>query len=148
MEEINRSEINEKCAAALLRFGVKRPKQTAEISVSEQTAEENHTEIQSAEDLQMESWIKEVSSFIKSYDFMRLGQAVGHGQWQAAAMTIRRMDMQAKKVGAECFLRQFAGLKQTVARKNEHETKQILVSVTAKRVKIIEALNERERMLH
>lgn len=138
MKEINRSEINLKCDADLFRLGVKRAKQAAE---------EQYTENQSGGELQLENWIKEVSSFIKSYDFMRLGQAVGHGQWQAAAMTIRRMDMQAKKVGAECFWRQFAGLKQTVARKNAHETKQILVSVTAKRVKIIEALNERERML-
>lgn len=99
------------------------------------------------EEVQAGKWLSEVTSFIRSYDFMRLGQAAGRGQWQSAAMTIRRMDMMAKKLGAECFLRQFAGLKQAVARKNAQETKQILVAVTAKRVKIIEVLNEREQML-
>ena len=40
---------------------------------------------------------QDVIKFIKGYDFMRLGQAISHQQWQAAAMIIRRMEMQAKK---------------------------------------------------
>lgn len=156
----NWNEINQECMAALYRLGVKRP----ETDLSRES-EAQHCKIEldvDSEVLQdkiekqcemdqtaahVDTWLGEVTTFIKSYDFMRLGQAMGHGQWQSAAMTIRRMDMQAKKLGAECFLRQFAGLKQAVARKNAQEAKQILVSVTAKRVKIIEALNERERVL-
>lgn len=159
----NRNEINQECMAALYRLGVKRPEtdlslesealrceiEQAELntdSEAQQDKTENQYEMDQAA-MHVDTWLGEVTTFIKSYDFMRLGQAIGHGQWQSAAMTIRRMDMQAKKLGAECFLRQFAGLKQAVARKNVQEAKQILVSVTAKRVKIIEALNERERVL-
>lgn len=123
-----RSEINQKCADALYRLGMKMPER--ETADSEEQTEE---------------WLNEVTGFIRSYDFMRLGMAITHKQWQGAAMNIRRMDMQAKKVGAECFARQFTGLKQNIAGRNVQECKQILASVTARRVKIIEVLNERER---
>lgn len=150
MSERNRMEINQNCVVQLARLGVKMPDpaEVKECLVEEivtTKAGERKTVLQ--EEVQAEKWLREVTSFIRSYDFMRLGQAAGRGQWQSAAMTIRRMDMMAKKMGAECFLRQFAGLKQAAARKNAQETKQILVAVTAKRVKIIEVLNERERML-
>lgn len=159
----NRNEINQECVAVLHRLGVKRPEtdlsreseaQRWEIKQEELDADSEAQQDKIEQQCEMDqtaehvdAWLGEVTTFIKSYDFMRLGQAIGHGQWQSAAMTIRRMDMQAKKLGTECFLRQFAGLKQAVARKNAQEAKQILVSVTAKRVKIIEALNERERVL-
>lgn len=154
----DRNEINQECVTVLHRLGVKMPEEMTISSDNEpqqckmdQAEMDKDSQAQQCEidpkEKHTNTWLKEVTSFIKSYDFMRVGQAVGHGQWQSAAMTIRRMDMQAKKLGAECFLRQFAGLKQAIARKNVQEAKQILVSVTAKRVKIIEALNERERML-
>lgn len=123
---IDTVEINHKCAESLARLGIKRPEQ---------------------ESFSEEEWITEVSSFVKGYDFMRLGMAITHKQWQGAAMNIRRMDMQAKKLGVECFMRQFTGLKQNVASRNVLECKQILASVTTRRVKLIEVLNERERLL-
>lgn len=83
--------------------------------------------------------------FIKGYDFMRLGQAISHQQWQAAAMTIRRMEMQAKKPELEGFARQFAGIRQAIMRKDEHEAKQILALVTAKRVAMLKKLQEEEK---
>lgn len=84
---------------------------------------------------------QELAAFIKSYDFMRLGQAIHRGQWQSAAMTIRRMDQQAKKLELTAFARPFAGLKQAIACKNVQEAKQILTAVTARRVKLLEELN-------
>ena len=89
---------------------------------------------------------QELAAFIKSYDFMRLGQAIHRGQWQSAAMTIRRMDLQAKKLELTAFARPFAGLKQAIARKHAQEAKQILTAVTARRVKMLEELNAAQVM--
>lgn len=83
---------------------------------------------------------QDVINFLKGYDFMRLGQAISHKQWQAAAMTIRRMELQAKKPGLEMFARQFAGIRQAVMRKDEKEALQILALVTAKRVQLLKEM--------
>lgn len=74
--------------------------------------------------------------FIMGYDFMRLGQAVQNGRWESAAMSIRRMSMQADKLGLDCFQRQFTGLRQNIARKDMQETKNILSLVIVKRIQI------------
>ena len=85
---------------------------------------------------------QDVIKFIKGYDFMRLGQAITHQQWQAAAMIIRRMEMQAKKPELEGFARQFAGIRQAIMRKDGREAKQILALVTAKRVAMLKKIQE------
>lgn len=68
---------------------------------------------------------------------MRVGQAISHGQWQSAAMTIRRMEQRAKALELPMFDRQFAGLKQAILRKEESNAKQILSLITAKRVQLL-----------
>ena len=88
---------------------------------------------------------QDVKKFIKSYDFLRLGQAISHHQWQSAAMTIRRMEMQAKKPELEMFARQFTGIRQAIVRKDEREAKQILALVTTKRVRMLEQIMKEER---
>lgn len=89
----------------------------------------------------------DVIQFIKGYDFLRLGQAISHHQWQSAAMTIRRMEGQVKQLGLDGFVRPFAGIRQAVMRKDEKEAKQILAQVTAKRVRMLEQLrHEKNKM--
>ena len=90
---------------------------------------------------------QDVIKFIKGYDFMRLGQAISHQQWQAAAMIIRRMEMQAKKPELEGFARQFAGIRQAIMRKDGREAKQILAVVTAKRVAMLKKIQEEEKRI-
>ena len=90
---------------------------------------------------------QDVIKFIKGYDFMRLGQAISHQQWQAAAMIIRRMEMQAKKPELETFARQFAGIRQAIMRKDGREAKQILALVTAKRVTMLKKIQEEEKCI-
>lgn len=75
--------------------------------------------------------------FLKSLDFMRLGQAIQHEQWRSAAMTIQRMDRQAKEAGLTDFERLFTGIRQNINRKNGQEVKQLLALVVNKRVKMI-----------
>lgn len=82
----------------------------------------------------------EVIRFIKSYDFMRLGQAISHHQWQVAAMMVRRMEQQTRTKELEGFARPLAGVRQAIMRKDEREAKQLLAAVTARRVRLLEQL--------
>lgn len=80
-------------------------------------------------------YTKEQIEFLKSLDFMKLGQAINREQWQSAAMTIRRMDMKAKEAGMTDFERNFTGIRQCINRKDGQEAKQILSVVVNKRAK-------------
>lgn len=87
-----------------------------------------------------EQFQEQLHKFINGYDFMRLGQAVQNGRWESAMMNVRRMSMQAQKLGLECFERQFTGLRQNIARKDVQETKNILSLVIVKRIQIQDVL--------
>ncbi len=87
-----------------------------------------------------EEYPAELEKFVKSLDFMRLGQAVNGGRWESAMMTVRRMTMQADKLGLVCYERQFTGLRQNIARKDAAEVKNILSLVIRKRIQIQDAL--------
>lgn len=90
---------------------------------------------------------KEQTEFFKSLDFMRLGQAINRGQWQSAAMTIRRLDMKAKDAGLNDFERSFTGLRQCINRKDASEAKQILAVVINKRAKYLNIMSEEIKMM-
>lgn len=72
-------------------------------------------------------------AFLKSLDFMKLGQAIHREQWQGAAMTVRRMDLKAKEIGMNEFEKNFAAIRQCVNRKEKHEAKQIMAVIINKR---------------
>lgn len=88
------------------------------------------------------NYTKEQIKFLKSLDFMKLGQAINRGQWQSAAMTIRRLDMKAKEVGMQEFERNFTGIRQSINRKDGIEAKQILAVVVNKRAKHLNLISE------
>lgn len=88
------------------------------------------------------NYTKEQVEFLKSLDFMRLGQAINRGQWQAAAMTIRRLDMKAKEAEMNDFERNFTGIRQFINRKDGNEAKQILAVVVNKRAKHLNVISE------
>lgn len=87
-----------------------------------------------------EAYEEKLRQFILGQDFIRLGQTVNHGRWESAMMSIRRMSMQADSLGLDCFQRQFKGLRQTIARKDIQETKNILSLVIVKRIQIQDVL--------
>lgn len=87
-------------------------------------------------------YTKEQIEYLKSLDFMRLGQAINREQWQAAAMTIRRLDMKAKEVGMTDFERNFTGIRQCINRKDGNEAKQILAVVVNKRAKYLNEIGK------
>ena len=87
-------------------------------------------------------YTKEQIEYLRSLDFMRLGQAINREQWQAAAMTIRRLDMKAKEVGMTDFERNFTGIRQCINRKDGNEAKQILAVVVNKRAKYLNEIGK------
>jgi len=87
-------------------------------------------------------YTQEQQTFIKSLDFMKLGQAIDHEQWQSAAMIIRRMDNKAKEVELMGFERQFTGLRQCINRKDKALAKQVLSIVVNKRVQIMKQMKK------
>ena len=87
-------------------------------------------------------YTKEQIEYLKSLDFMRLGQAINREQWQSAAMTIRRLDMKAKEVGMTDFERNYTGIRQCINRKDGNEAKQILAVVVNKRAKYLNSISE------
>lgn len=87
-----------------------------------------------------EEYEEQLKRFINGYDFMKLGQAVNSGRFESAAMCVRRMSIEAEKLGLECFQRQFMGLRQNIARKDGPEVKNILSLVIIKRIQIQDAL--------
>ena len=91
------------------------------------------------------NYTKEQIDFLKSLDFMKLGQAVNREQWQAATMTIRRMDLKAKEAGFQDFERNFTGIRQCINRKDGNEAKQILAVVINKRAKHLNAISEMQK---
>ncbi len=88
------------------------------------------------------NYTKEQIDFLKSLDFMKLGQAINRGQWQSAAMTVRRLDMKAKEAGMNDFERNFTGIRQCINRKEIQEAKQILAVVVNKRAKYLNVISE------
>ena len=91
------------------------------------------------------NYSKEQIEFLKSLDFMKLGQAINRGQWQAAAMTIRRLDMKAKEVEIAEFEKNFTGIRQCINRRDGNEAKQILAIVINKRARHLNAISENEK---
>jgi hypothetical protein len=75
--------------------------------------------------------------FIKSYDFMRLGQAINHESWAAAGMAAQRMRMKAEELELADFSRLLQNLKLAVARREKKSCLDILAQITAKRVQLL-----------
>lgn len=91
------------------------------------------------------NYTKEQIEFLKSLDFMRLGQAVNRGQWQSAAMTVRRMDEKAKTAGMNEFERNFTGIRQCINRREQQEAKQIMAVVVNKRAKYLNDISSMKK---
>ena len=79
--------------------------------------------------------------FLKCMDFMRLGQAIDHKQWQSASMIVRRLDDMAREAGINDFERAFTGMRQSINRKDIYEAKQIMAIVVNKRAKYLNDFN-------
>lgn len=104
------------------------------FSLSEDEAEEYVKRIQ--QDIQ-----KEIS-FLRSYDFMKLGQAINHKNWQVAAMTVQRMQKTAQELELDAFVRQLTNIRQCVLHKQARQAKDILAVMMAKRAQMLNQRTE------
>ncbi len=75
--------------------------------------------------------------FLKSYDFMKLGQAIEHGNGQAAAMTAQRMQKKAQELNMDMFVRQLTNIRQCIMHKQGKAAKDILALMVAKRAQML-----------
>ncbi len=75
--------------------------------------------------------------FLKSYDFMKLGQAIEHGNWQMAAMTSQRMQKTAQELEMDMFVRQLANIRQCIMHKQGKAAKDILALMVARRTQML-----------
>lgn len=85
-------------------------------------------------------YIDNVKAFVKSMDFMRLGQAINHNQWQAAAMKASKMSAEAKRLGITGFERPLTGIRQNINRRNSKEALRVMSVLITIRVRILKLL--------
>ena len=96
--------------------------------------------VQKGEESYGDAYEEMLRRFLFGYDFMRIGQAVNSKRWESASMCVRRMSMEADKLGLECFHRQMVGLRQNIAGRNEQEVKNILSLIIVKRIQLQDVL--------
>lgn len=85
--------------------------------------------------------------FVDSYDFMRLGQSISHGDWNAAMMIVTRMQREAHDEGlSEIFDFNLSGLRGCILSRDKVQAQDILAVITAKRVKLIRDRQEEEKI--
>ncbi len=80
--------------------------------------------------------------FLKSYDFLKLGENINHGNWQAAYMTATRMQKNAKEAGIDSFDRWLIGIKQCINARQKNEALNILTLMVNKRVQMLKSVTE------
>ena len=80
---------------------------------------------------------KNKEEFIRGKDFMKLGQAIAHGNWQVAGMTAARMQRNATEAGINDFDRQLIMIKQAIAGRKKTEAQNILAAMVSKRVQMM-----------
>ena len=80
---------------------------------------------------------KEIEDFLKSYMFMRLGQAVSHGNWQVAMMTFKKMEKEINRLDLKPMKSQLPGMRMAIASKNKVQAKNMLALLVAKRVQML-----------
>lgn len=76
-------------------------------------------------------------SFLKSYDFMKLGQAINHQNWQVAAITLQRMQKNAQELELDSFVRQLGNIRQCVLHKQARQAKDVMAVMMAKRAQLL-----------
>lgn len=75
--------------------------------------------------------------FLRSRDFLKIGQAITHKNKQVAVMAIKRLSEASVKAGVEGFERNFSSLRSLVIAGNYKEALDVLTVVTNKRVKLL-----------
>lgn len=81
-----------------------------------------------------------MEEFLKSYDFMKIGQAIAHDNFQVAGMTANRMLQKAKELQDDFFIRQLTNIRQCIAARNKKQAQNILAIMVNKRAQLLKEL--------
>ncbi len=84
-----------------------------------------------------EAYAEAVKAFFSSHDFMRLGQAIHHKQWQAASMKAMKMSNRARELGCVGIEKSLNGIRMNINCRNDQEALQLLSVLITKRVRIL-----------
>ncbi len=76
-------------------------------------------------------------TFLESLNFMKLGQAIEHENWQTASMTVQKMQKLSKEARIDTFERQLIHIKQCIGQRNKKQAKDILAVIIAKRTQML-----------
>lgn len=76
-------------------------------------------------------------NFLRSYDFLKLGQAINCQNWQVAAMTVQCMLKSVQELGLDEFERQLVNIRQCIMHRQGRQAKDILALMSAKRVQLL-----------
>lgn len=79
-----------------------------------------------------------VENFVNSHDFMKLGQAITHKNWQVAMMSVTRLQKAAEAAGLTQFDRNFKGIRQCIIAHDGKQGLDILTQAVAKRVQLMQ----------
>lgn len=112
------------------------------MEIREERKEETKEEMKKEMKEEMKEETKELEKFLKSYDFMRIGQSVSRGQWPAAMMALRRMEQEMRRLGLDGMLRQTTQLRAAIAERNEIRAKNALALLIQKRVQMLRKILE------
>lgn len=88
----------------------------------------------------------DVNDFLLSKNFMKLGQAIDHNNWQAAGMIAQRMQREAKEAEVGDFDRQLVMIKQCIALRKKTEALNTLAAMVSKRVGMMKSANEDSKL--
>ncbi len=85
---------------------------------------------------------KDIEAFLKSPYFMRLGHQIQQENWQGLMMGIRNMQGRCKALELTEFEKQLVRLREAGMQRNVSACKQILATMIAKRVQLLNARNQ------
>lgn len=68
---------------------------------------------------------------------MKIGQAVEHGNWQAALNALQRLQRQAAEIGYDAFDRNYTNLRQCLLHREQRAAKDALAVIITKRVQVL-----------
>ncbi len=73
--------------------------------------------------------------FLASKDFLKLGQAVNHENWQVALMTVTRMQKNASEACPNLFDRKLSNIRQCILHRQKAQALDVLSLIVAVRAK-------------
>jgi len=85
---------------------------------------------------------EKIISFLESYDFMKLGQAINRGQWNSAMMILQRLDRSVQELEISVMVQPLKGIRLAILGRNTIQAKQALSLLVGKRVALIKQMKE------